>query len=259
MKLKSLIFALFLANPLAWSKCPEVWVGSYAWEETWGGHPSGEEITNGHYYSLNIFDNDGKCEAELDGDGNQLEMRILADVQGDDKEISLIYREKATEAGIGSEGNKGDVLFKLKWKEPESDNAEIITSWGTFTPELDENKKAGNYFYLTDNSVVEVEVGKATEKGTPLTFTALTDLTLEFRDGTEADLDNMAWWEKKPKISKPLKEGEKYTFDFLPAGDIPNLAICADVEVENHCSFPSLSGKDGSVEGFGTGFTLKEE
>ena len=51
MKLKSLIFALFLANPLAWSKCPEVWVGSYAWEETWE-HPSGEEITNGHYAPL---------------------------------------------------------------------------------------------------------------------------------------------------------------------------------------------------------------
>ncbi len=106
-------------------------------------------------------------------------------------------------------------------------------------------------------NLVEVTQGKANESGTPLTLKAREPLTLTMKElswnpKTESmDLETV-------KFIRSLKKGQTYKFTFLPAGDIPNLALCAKPQSgPERCWKPSFSGRDGSLE-MDAGFYLKQ-
>ena len=105
-------------------------------------------------------------------------------------------------------------------------------------------------------SLMVVTQGAAGEEGTPLTLKALEDLTLTVKE---------LFWNPKSesmdtesvKLTRKLAAGESYSFTFLPAGDIPNLALCAKPQSgEELCWTPSFSGEDGHLE-MDPGFVLE--
>ena len=106
-------------------------------------------------------------------------------------------------------------------------------------------------------NVVDVTQGKATESGTPLTLKAREPLTLTVKE--------LSWNPKTEsmdlevvKLIRHLAKGQTYSFTFLPAGDIPNLALCAKTQAgPERCWKPSFSGRDGSLE-MVSGFHLKQ-
>ena len=103
--------------------------------------------------------------------------------------------------------------------------------------------------------LMDVAQGAATEAGTPLTLTARAPLTLTVK--------TLHWSEKiqdfleDVKLTRKLAAGESYSFTFLPAGDIPNLALCAAPEAgAQQCWKPAFSGEDGRLL-MEPGFALK--
>lgn len=251
MKFKFLISVLtfFLTNS-AFSACPYHWTkdgeGIYYWVE--GIVNTNGEPNNLWNYSLRVFENQDKCEAELKGEGNNLKMHILADIraEGEDvADIAIVYREKGKEAGIGSEGKKGDVLFKLRWESPESSDLTLFTTWGTMKAQLEKNRENGYHFFV--NKIIEFEAGKLTEKGIPLTLTALEDEVyfevndLEFVGGEYKTKP------KNPPMEKELNKGDKYVIDFFPIGTKPKQALCYGYGPMGYCWYPTLA-KDGVLE-----------
>ncbi|MBR5346249.1 MAG: hypothetical protein IK129_01240, partial [Deltaproteobacteria bacterium] len=139
-----MLFSAFLllllgAAQTLFAACPPGWQGTYGWDES-SPHPSGE-VTMGWDYSLSIGEEKGRCQASIEGDGFQMMRRILADVEGDENEIRLLYREMGPDAGFGSAGEPGDLLFRLK-----REGQDIITHWETMRPQLDEHEAPGIYF-----------------------------------------------------------------------------------------------------------------
>nr|MCR5219926.1 hypothetical protein [bacterium] len=105
-------------------------------------------------------------------------------------------------------------------------------------------------------SLMVVTQGTAGEEGTPLTLKALEDLTLTVKElfwnpkSESMDMESV-------KLTRKLAAGESYSFTFLPAGDIPNLALCARPQSgEELCWTPSFSGEDGHLE-MDPGFVLE--
>ena len=105
-------------------------------------------------------------------------------------------------------------------------------------------------------SLMAVTQGAAGEEGTPLTLKALEDLTLTVKElswnprSESMDMESV-------KLTRKLAAGESYSFTFLPAGDIPNLALCARPQSgEELCWTPSFSGEDGHLE-MDPGFVLE--
>jgi len=112
-----MIFSAFLllllgAVPTVHAACPPGWQGEYGWDES-APHLNGE-VTMGWDYSISISEEKGRCQASIEGDGFQMMRRILADVEGDENEIRLLYREMGPDAGFGSSGEPGELLFRLK-------------------------------------------------------------------------------------------------------------------------------------------------
>ena len=105
-------------------------------------------------------------------------------------------------------------------------------------------------------ALMRVTQGTATETGTPLSLKAMTPLTLTVKE---------LFWNPKSermdmeivKLTRKLAAGESYSFTFLPAGDIPNLALCAKPQSGKElCWTPSFSGEDGHLE-MEPGFVLE--
>jgi len=95
--------------------------------------------------------------------------------------------------------------------------------------------------------LMRVTQGTATEAGTPLSLKALKPLTLTVKK---------LYWNPKSermdmevvKLTRKLAAGERYSFTFLPDGDIPNLALCARPQSGKElCWTPSFSGEDGHL------------
>ena len=119
----------------------------------------------------------------------------------------------------------------------------------------DETAAANEPTAETTRILMEVRQGAASEAGTPLTLTALLPLTFTVKSlhWSETTRD----FQEDVKLTSNLAEGETYSFTFLPAGDIPNLALCAKPESGAElCWKPALSGKDGSLL-MEPGFALK--
>lgn len=103
--------------------------------------------------------------------------------------------------------------------------------------------------------LMDVVQGEAGESGTPLTLTANEPLTLTVKD--------LEWGPDSPPpketvtLTRELDKGQTYSFSFLPAGDMPTLALCARPKSGAElCWMPSYSGEDGSLM-MDAGFRLK--
>ena len=95
-------------------------------------------------YSIEIGENKGRCQARVTGDGHSMEMRVLADVQGDAAAVRLLYREMLPDAGFGSSGEPGEELLRLERR-----GQQLVTRWGTMTPNVESNAKPGVHFKRT--------------------------------------------------------------------------------------------------------------
>ncbi len=136
------LLCLFLtASPAIAAKsttCPPGWQGEYEWDES---APALSGMTSVWSYSITISEGKGSCQARIEGSGVQMDMGILADVQGNAEEISLLYREMLPDAGFGSAGEPGDLLLRLKRK-----GQGIITHWEKMGPQLEQHEKPGSWF-----------------------------------------------------------------------------------------------------------------
>ena len=118
--------------------CPPGWQGEYEWFES-EEHPSGE-MSMVWTYEIKIGEERGRCQARITGDGQSVEMRGLADVEGDARAIRLLYREALPDAGFGSGGERGAELLRLERR-----GGKLVTHWGAMTANTD-NAKSGVRF-----------------------------------------------------------------------------------------------------------------
>ena len=108
----------------------------------------------------------------------------------------------------------------------------------------------------SEPALMTVTQGAPTEAGTPLSLKALKPLTLTVKElfwnpkSESMDMESV-------QLTRKLAAGESYSFTFLPAGDIPNLALCAKPQSGKElCWTPSFSGEDGHLE-MDPGFVLE--
>ena len=139
MIFSAFLFLLFGAAQTVPAVCPPGWQGEYEWGES-TPHPGGE-VTMVWDYSISIGEENGRCQASIEGDGFQMMRRIVADVEGDANEIRLLYREMGPDAGFGSAGEPGELLFRLK-----REGQDIITHWEKMRPQLEQHEAPGIYF-----------------------------------------------------------------------------------------------------------------
>jgi len=116
------------------------WVGDYNYEELLGAGDNGADESSINYH-ITISPGDSGYEALISLDGFQTQQNLLATVQGDADQISLVFAGY-TGDNLWQPYNPGDVLLTLA-----RNGEDILTTWGALTPQLEQNQAPGLYFH----------------------------------------------------------------------------------------------------------------
>ena len=109
------------------------WAGDYQFEEALSAQ-------NSIVYHITITQSGSGYGAEVTVDGFQSMQDLLADVQGDAESVQLVFASY-TGDNLWQPYHAGDVLLTLT-----NQNGSLKTTWGSLTPQLDQNQAPGNYF-----------------------------------------------------------------------------------------------------------------
>lgn len=126
----------------------DAWVGEYEFEEAAGGPPL--MVMD---YEMEIYKEEGRCFAEIEKMGQTTMASIRAEVDGNEDEIRLLFREYLPDHIIGFHCEKGDVVLRFT-----RENGELYTYWGEMGPLLYENEESGRVYFTqkVDNNPEEL-------------------------------------------------------------------------------------------------------
>lgn len=114
------------------------WVGEYEFEESTSGSPPMEMN-----YEIEIYEEEGRYYAEIEIMGQTTMASAKAEVDGDENEIRLLFREYLPNHIIGLKCDKGDVVLRFVRQ-----GKELYTYWGKKQPLLYENKESGRIYFV---------------------------------------------------------------------------------------------------------------
>lgn len=116
------------------------WVGEYEFEESTSGSPS-----MGMEYEIEIYEEEGRYFAEIEKIGQTTMASAKAEVDGDENEISLFFREYLPDHVIGLKCDKGDMILRFVRQ-----NEKLYTYWGKMQPLLYENEESGRAYFVKE-------------------------------------------------------------------------------------------------------------
>ena len=112
MQVKKTLLSLLLLSPSLWANCPAAWVGSYDYED---------ELRESRFgfrkFSLKIFEQENQCKAELEVMGSGWMHEFVAEVQGNEQEIVLLFEKANDYVSSQPMPEKGYLLLKLEKKD----------------------------------------------------------------------------------------------------------------------------------------------
>ena len=112
MKLRILFLSLLLVSQTIWAECPNGWVGNYDYEDELRESRLGFKV-----FSFKIFEQNNSCKAELEVMGSGWMHEFVAEVKGNESEISIIFEASNDYVSELPLPNKGDVLLTLEKKD----------------------------------------------------------------------------------------------------------------------------------------------
>jgi len=109
------------------------WVGQYVFEET---------LEEGSFWihTVTIYKNDGQFYAEINVDGRQTQICLLAKVTGNGNAIRLVF-EKHLPDNMFDSYTEGQLLLSLAMQD-----AALLTEWGKLTPVAMKYDTIGKYY-----------------------------------------------------------------------------------------------------------------
>lgn len=110
----------------------ESWIGDYAFSEL-------VEPNINMFYSITIYETDGKFYADISIDGFQRLERVKANVKGDGELIEISFLEYLPD-NLMELYEEDDILLILEKKD-----SDIFTAWGAIQPISPDNKQVGIY------------------------------------------------------------------------------------------------------------------
>lgn len=116
------------------------WVGEYEFEESTSGSPP-----MGMAYEIEIYEEEGRYFAEIEKMGQTTMASAKAEVDGDENEISLLFKEYLPDHVIGLKCDKGDVVLRFVRQ-----NEELYTYWEKMQPLLYENEESGRIYFVKE-------------------------------------------------------------------------------------------------------------
>lgn len=116
------------------------WVGEYEFEESTSGPPP-----MGMSYEIEIYEEEERYFAEIEIMGQTTMASAKAEVDGDENEIRLLFREYLPDHVIGLKCDKGDVVLRFVRQDEE-----LYTYWGEIQPLLYENEESGRAYFVKE-------------------------------------------------------------------------------------------------------------
>lgn len=111
------------------------WIGNYSFSEI-------VQPDENMFYELSIYKENNKYYSKINIDGFQTIQRLLANVEGNDESISIIFDQYLPD-NLFEVYNQGDILLKLERKQ-----AKLVTNWGKIGPIDKNHMNSGTYFNL---------------------------------------------------------------------------------------------------------------
>lgn len=128
----------------------DIWVGEYKFDEATSGPPP--MVMD---YKMEIYEEEGRYFAEIEAMGQTTMASAKAEVDGNENEISLIFREYLPDHIIGLKCEKGDIVLRLV-----REGGELHTYWGKMKPLLYENEESGKIYFTkeVDDNLEELSI-----------------------------------------------------------------------------------------------------
>lgn len=124
------------------NKSMDTWVGEYKFSEC---DSQIDAVTMIMDYNISIYEEKQKYYADIVVIGQTTNTAIKAEVEGDEKEISLVFQSYLPEHVIGVNAEQGDVLLRLR-----QENSDLYTYWEKLTPMLYKNEVSGNIYFTRE-------------------------------------------------------------------------------------------------------------
>jgi len=136
-------FVIFLAVAAGTAYAQNSWVGHYVFTEDGGKNAGGTHIMITH--EIEISQGENGLIAMIQSNGYQTSRDLVCSAKVESAKLN-IYFESYGENNMFEPYEQGDLLLSLS-NQTVKGKAEVITTWGKFTPAIEKNEKTGQVYF----------------------------------------------------------------------------------------------------------------